>query len=388
MTIRTLAAASLPLLLALGCGGGSSSTGPANGAVSLALGADSTSDWSQVVMGVEEVDASTDGAHWSAIATPRRTFDLQKLEGGSPLTLASGASLAPGTYRFRIQWATTNYDNGVFLPAYAYPAGSATGQALAMPVSTILPGSVQIGAGQAVSLLAMLDTASAVQTFQGTSTQVVFQPTPGLFDSTCCAITGTLVDEGGQPLAGAEVFAEIIDGTGTPHLMRRALTKSDGTYRLDGLPASLSGVQAAYYLVAMPGAGAGASHPAVAVGPVLATPGGQIAASKLAAAAAVTSGELDAAFTPETPSGQGTFVDLRQSVNVGSSSPFLIVRANAVGTVVSSGDTYAFQDLPPGSYGVNALRFIPGGAATSSVTSPSLVVVNSGATTTVNLAFP
>lgn len=388
MTIRILAAVSLPLLLLAGCGGGSSSSGPSNGSVSLSLGADSTLDWSQIVMGVEEIDASTDGSHWSAVATPRRTFDLLKLEGGSPITLASQAQLAPGTYRFRIVWATTNYDNGVFLPAYAYPAGSATGIPLTMPSSTILPGSVSVGAGQAVNLLAMLDSASSVQSFQGASTQVFFQPSPGLFDTTCCTFSGSLVDGGGQPLSGAEVFAEIIDGTGTPHLMRRALTRADGTFLLDGLPASLSGVQASYYFVAMPVAGSGSSYPAVAAGPVLATPGGQISAPQMvAAASSLTTGELDASFTPETPSGQGTFADLRQSVNVGSSSPFLIVRANAVGTVVSTGDSYAFRDLPPGSYGVNALRFTPNGSATGSATSPSLVVVNAGATSSVNLTI-
>ncbi|HTL99317.1 MAG TPA: DUF4382 domain-containing protein [Holophagaceae bacterium] len=383
--LTCLLSSPLLLVLAAGGGGGGGVPQPApTGYVTLDLGADSTPDWSQVVMGIKEVDVSADGTHWAVLSQPAKTFDLLQVQNGGIINLANNAPLAAGTYQVRITWATINYANQVLQPAYVYPVGSASGLVLSMPVTTQLGGTLTVQEGATTSELLMLDTASAVQSFTGTG--VLFQPSPQVFGVTSASVSGHIVDGSAHAIAGTEVFAEVVDGTGTPQVMRRAITNASGAYRMDGLPASFGGTQASYFLVAMPAASASTAYPAGGVGPVQPQAGQSLDAGSLAfSASPISTGQIGLTLTPKTPSGQGTFADLRQTLTIGAGSYFLIVRGDAAVTG-SGSDTYTFAALPSLSYGVNATRFIPGGQVTGSASSSSLIGVSGGATTSVSLA--
>lgn len=384
--LAPLLASSLLVLLAA-CGGGGGSTNPsATGYLSLDLGADSTPDWSQVVMGIKEVDVSTDGTHWAVLVQPAKTFDLLQVQNGGEINLANHVALSPGSYHVRVTWATVNYANQILQPAYVYPVGSSSGQILSMPVTTTLGGTVSVQNGATASLLLMLDTASAIQTFPGgTGGQVFFRPSAQLFDTSSATITGHIVDGSSHAIAGTEVFAELVDGTGTPHVVRRAITDASGAYRMDGLLAYINGVQADYFIVAMPAASASTAYQAQGAGAILLQGGQSADAGSLAfSSTPISTGQIALTLTPQTPSGQGTFADLRQTLTIGFGSFYLIVRGDAVATGASS-DTYTFAKLPSTSYGVNATRFVPGGQETGSASSPSLVGVSGGGTTSTSL---
>lgn len=386
MTLKTpsllsASALMLSLLACSGSGGGGTSPGTPTGTLSLDLGADSTPDWSQVVMGIAEIDVSTDGSHWTTLNQPKATFDLLGLQNGGIISLASGITLPVGTYEVRVVWATVNYANPTSIAAYVYPVGAGSGAALGMPVSTVVGGTVTIQAGAATPALLMLDTASAVQTFSGSAT---FQPSAQLYDTSSCSLTGRIQNGSAAAIAGTEVLAEVVDGAGVPHVMRRAITNGTGSYRMDGLPSSISGAQPSYFLVAMPAATSTTAYDAKALGPLQPTAGQTLAAGTLAFSTTTATGQIALTLTPQTPSGHGTLADLRQSITIGALAEYLTVRADAPATGTSS-DTYTFAGLPSSSYGVDAVRFVPGGATTGTATSPSLVGVNSGATTSVSL---
>ena len=366
-------------------GGGSGSSGGGTGqagGLTLDLGADSTADWSQVVMGIQEVDVSLDGTHWTMIAQPKQTFDLLGLQNGGIINLASNVTLDAGTYEVRVIWATVNYADGAKAAAYVYPLGGGSGSALGMPVSTVSGGTIAVVGGQANPALLMLDTASAVQSFSGA---VTFQPSAQLFDVSSCSLSGRIINGSAAAIPGTEVLAELVDGAGTPHVVRRAITDGTGSFRMDGLASSVSGAKPTYFLVAMPAATSSTAYQAGAVGPLQPNAGQTLNAGSLAFSSPVSTGAIGLTLTPQTPSAHGTFADLRQSITVGSLTQYLIVRADAVATG-SSSDTFTFAGLPSSSYGVNATRFVPGGAVTGTAVSGTLIGVNSGATTSVSLA--
>ena len=382
--LALLSAAPLLLLLTACGGGGNGPTGSAGSTLTLDLGADSTPDWSKVVLGVQEVDVSSDGTNWTALSTPKKTFDLNQIQNGGLINIASNAPISPGTYQVRITWATTNYADGALQPAYVYPVGSSTGSALTMPVTSKVPGTISVSSNGTNSAFVMLDTASAVQSFTSGSAKILFQPSAVLFDSTSASITGTVMDGSAHAIAGAEVFAEVIDGTLTPHVMRRAFTNASGAYQLDGL--DTSGGES-YFIVAMPAASSTTAYPPGAMGAFTPTAGQVVDAGAMAfSASPVSTGGIALTLTPQTPSGQGTFANLQQNILIGGVSYPLIFRADAVITGTSS-DTYTFAKLPATAFGVSATRFVPGGAVTATGAASSVVTVTGGTTAPVSFTM-
>ena len=348
--------------------------------LTLVLGADSTPDWSQVVLGVKEVDISVDGTNWQTLSTPQKTFDLQNVQNGGEINLATNVPVQSGVYKVRIVWATTNYSNGALQAAYVYPVGSPTGSTLTMPVSTVAENTITVSGSHAIQMLLMLDTASAIQPFTGPSAKIAFQPSPQLFDATSCSLSGSITDSGSHPIQGTEVFAETIDGSGNPQVVRRAITDATGVYLMDGLDTSAG---ESYFIVAMPAASSTTAYPPEALGAFTPTAGQAVNAGAMAfSASPVSTGGIALTLTPQTPSGQGTFANLQQFILIGGVSYPLIIRADAVTTGTSS-DTYTFTGLPASTFGVSATRFVPGGAVTASGAASS-VTVTGGATSPVS----
>ncbi len=371
------------LILGLHCGGSGSDNGsggtPAQ-TLTVYLGADSDSDLLQAVVSVEKVEISPNGSAWTSLGTPKATFDLMQLQGVDA-NLINQAGVSAGTYLFRVTWATTNYADGTKLPAYVLPAGD-TGKALGMPTTTTFTGSVSVPSGGNAAALLRLSPSIAFLRTQTASTSYAYNSTGLALDvAGLAAISGT-VSSGGSGLSGAEVFAEVVDGSNTPHILQRTFCNAAGQYVLDAIPTDIGlGVHPQVFVVAMPSNGAQAFH-AGSVGPYLMdTPGAIKTGANLSFSGLATSASITLTVTPQTPANSLTVADLGQSISFGSFSQYLIVRSHAT-TIGTSQDTYGFAGLGDGFYGVVATR---GGVSKSS---PSLILVNSGDAATTSLSFP
>jgi len=378
----------LPFFLALGCGGGTDSTMTGgNGTLTLALGSDSQNDWSEIVVGVEKVEVSTNGTNWSTLATPQTTGNLMDLQNGFERTLANKVILAAGTYTVRVTWATTNYAVPGKGPAYVVPMGGtdANGSILVMPTTTTFQGSIQVASsGETLGYL-MIDAARAVQSYPkaGGGTEILFQPHPELIPAaTSGDIEGRVMAEG-LVGAGQEVLAEITDGAQMPTVRRRATTDSNGYFLLRGLPVGMGPV----YLVCMPtGTAPNTAFPALGLGPITPLTGGSVKNQDFSflAGNAQATGDLQVTLSPASAKGITTYADLRQTLPVIGGFATLVVREGVVATGATS-DQRLFKGLPIGSFGANAKRLSnPMAIATAAGSS----LVTAGGTATTNLVFP
>jgi hypothetical protein len=370
------------LLLALGCGGSGSDTTPGGGnlpKLTVYLGSNSDPDLQQAVVSVEKVEISANGSTWTSIGSPKATFDLMTLRGFEP-GLIGNAPVSAGTYLFRVTWATTNYADGTKLPAYVLPAGD-TGHGLTMPATTTFLGTVTVPSSGSAAAVLMLDPTTTFLRTQTAATSYAFSSTGLALDvAGLAAIQGT-VSSGGSALPGAEVFAEVVDGLGVPHILQRTTCDASGKYSLDLLPTNLGGSAPFVYVVAMP-ANATQAFPAQGVGPFqMNTPGAIQTGANLSFSGLANSASIALTVTPQTPAASVTVADLRETLNFGAGAQYVIIRSHAT-TIGTTQDTYGFAGLGTGSYGVVATR----GAAV--VASPSQVLVNPGDAAMATLSFP
>jgi hypothetical protein len=369
------------LLLGLtGCGGGSGSGPVAMGALSLQLGADSVSGYTQVVVSLAKVEISQDGASWSTLAFTPATFDLQALQNGGSQTLVSADQVQAGTYtRVRLTWGTTlNYQNNTMQPNYVVPANG-SGALLTMPATTVVAGSLAVPASGKATARVMLLGSQAVQ---ANSTSYLFLATGALYDLAACASVTGSVSAAGTALAGVEVYAETVDGNGLASITRRALSDASGSYVLDALP------PASYFVAALPAGTAQTVYPAQAGAPVTAAAAGSYGVDLAFTAEALEPGTIALTITPGSTSTQGTWGELRQTLATGTGvSQVLIVRALTAATT-AAGDVVTFTGLVPGAYyGVSAQRST-GGAAAVQETDGTQREVAAGTTTAVGLSYP
>jgi len=371
------------LCLLLGCGG--SGSGPVRGGsnspkLTVLLGSNSDSDLEQAVLSVEKVEISTDGATWASLGTPKATYDLMALQGGREAVLISEAPVTAGTYTFRLTWATTNYADGTKLPAYVDPVVG-SGTALSMPVSTIFQGTVTVPSSSQATTRLAINPSTSILRLQGATTSYVFTSEGSTLDTAELATIKGTVHSGGAALAGAEVFAEVIDGLNNPRIVQRAFCDASGQYTLNALPARLGGSPTSIYVVAMPSSAAQAFS-AQGVGPVvLGTPGVVEAGKDLDFSGLSTSASISLTVTPQTPLGGLTVAELRQTLAFGTSSQYVIVRSHGT-TIGTSEDTYGFGGLGGGTYGVVATRGLAVKASLSQVR------VNPGDSASLTLTFP
>ncbi|HJV47844.1 MAG TPA: DUF4382 domain-containing protein [Geothrix sp.] len=381
MRLSPFPIALLCLGLALACGGGGGSSQPApTGKLTIRLGSDSFSGYSQAVVSVEKVEGSTDGTNWMTLGNVKATYDLMVLQNGHSTVILPATSVSPATFsQFRLTWATKNYATSISLPAYVWPAGAGAGQPLTMPTTTVVNGPVTVAANGDVTAQIMLSGLQPVQ-FRAGSTAYTFQAVGRAFDlSTSASITGQVAD-GSTPLAGAEVFAETVDGVGFATLQRRAFADASGTFVLEGLPTG-----SLYYVVAQPAFSGSTCYAARASAAVNATSAATYPAS-LAFSSPQTPGSLTLTISPASLATQSTWGELRQTLATGASgSQTLIVRAQTVDTGLAQ-DQAGFLNLAPGTYGVAAQRSTSN--ATPVLKAGSQVAVSAGATSTTALSFP
>jgi hypothetical protein len=373
----------LGLTLACGGGGGSSSYSVTpTGTLTVRFGSDSFAGYSQAVVSIEKVEGSPDGSSWASLGNVKATFDLMQLQNGNSAVILPAAKVNAGTYtQFRITWATANYNPVVGQapnpPAYVIPAGGA-GQALSMPITTVVSGTVAVPANGSTVAQIMLSGQQAVQARTGGV--YTFQATGSAYDLAASArITGHL-ESGVTPLAGAEVFAETVDGNGLATIQRRAFSDLSGNYALEGLATGNL-----YFVTSQP-AGTVSAYAAAAAPPVNASTAVTYTAD-LAFGALQIPGSLILTITPASLTTQGTWGELRQILSIGSGNyKNLIVRSQSVASGASQ-DQAGILGLAPGTYGITVQRSTSGAAPIMKTGTQVLVSAN-GTTTPTPLSYP
>jgi hypothetical protein len=370
---------SLGLTLACGGGGSGSRTTP-TGSLTVQFGSDSLPGYAQAVVSLEKVEGTMDGTNWLPLGNVKATFDLMALQNGNSAVILPATQVNAGTYaQFRITWALVNYQSAIQQPAYVVPS-SGTGQLLSMPTTTVVGGVVGVPTNGSATAKLMLSGQQAVQLRPvGTNATFTFQATGVALDASATArITGHLGD-GSTPLAGAEVFAETVDGTGLASIQRRAFTDTSGNYTLEGLPTG-----GLFYVVSQP-SGSLTAYTALAAAPVTTTLATAYTVN-LPFSSPQTPGSLTLTITPPSSTTQGTWGELRKTLATGSTdSQTLIVRSQSVATGLTQ-DQAGIVGLAPDSYGVTAQRSTSG--ATPVMVKGTTVLVSANATTMTLLTYP
>jgi hypothetical protein len=414
MRLSLIAACLGTLGLTVACGGGGGSTAavaPPTGTLTLRLGSDSFQGFQHAIVSIQSVDYSLDGGNsWTTMGAVQQTLDLvgasafadsgattpmaKGLQGGNNIALFSAFTIKPGTtLTFRINWATTNFSNSTRLPAFVENlAGQDT--LLATPASTLVAGTVSVAAGANVAEI-MLNGEQAIQyhgsyfAFQGTAQAM------NLANS--ATITGTLT-AGGNPIAGAEVFAETVDSQDNASIQRRAFTDASGNYVLDVLP--IGGTD---YVVSQPTANsisyAAVASASLALPAAQTYPGINLAFTSQPGAGIVNLSLTPASLNPvsiasvntatiysvATPF-DGTWGELRQTLATGPTFNYLIVRSQTVAT--GSQDTVSFTGVAATAqpYGITAERSLAGALPTEAYYTSQLTV-QPGVTSSPSLGF-
>jgi hypothetical protein len=383
MRIRLISVSLLCLgwMLACGGGGGTSHSAPPTGSLTLRFGSDSIPGYGQVWVSVEKVEGSFDGNTWTTLGNVKSSYDLMTLQNGHSVVILPATAVTPGTYaKFRLTWASVNYQSAGHQPAYLVLPNT-TELLMNMPTTktTVVKGSVAVAANGSTVAQLMLSGQQAVQTRPGTV--YTFQATGTAYDVTTSAkITGHLGD-GTTDLNNVEVFAETVDGLDLATVQRRALTDSLGDYTLEGLPA---GAGVTYYVVAQP-ASASAAYDAKGQKVITATPVSYPA--DFAFSGPKVPGALTLTVTPGSTATQVTWGELRQTlITATAESHNLIVQSQPAATSIGQDQVY-FTSLSPNSYGVTSQRTTNGGAPVMKV-SASSPTVSSNTNIPANLSYP
>ncbi len=370
----------LGLAMILGCGGGGSDSGTGKMSVSLTDGP--ISGYQEINVHIQSVEIRGDGG-WITLGTPDQTYNLLALTGGVSQTLAAGATLPAGHYgQMRLilgSGNTVKLEDGSVEPLKV-PSGLQTGIKLIV--------SFDVAAGTTKDVWIDFDAAHSIQIVSaGSSQQYILRPTIRAFDKVATgSISGTFTDSlSAAPLAGAMVFAESMDGLGNPILIRSTVTDASGHYTLDLLP-----VGGAYHVVCLPKVGtpvvAYDAKASDAITITAAAPLGSFSASFTSNASV---GGVSGSVTPVATADQHDTVHLRQSLAVPAGPSYTFIVDTTLAIVGVGTETYAFGNLPIGSYSVQAFRTTlnADGSMTTTSSSPSPATVTAGATLTVNISL-
>jgi hypothetical protein len=372
---------SVPLALGLlfGCGGsGSGSTG----AMTVHVTDGPILGFKEINVHILRVEIRGEGG-WTTLGTPDVTLNLLDLTGGVGQTLAAGATLPAGHYgQMRLVLGSGNTvklaDDSVH--DLTVPSGLQSGIKLTV--------SFDVAAGTTKDVWIDFDAAHSIQVVAaGASQQYLLRPTVRAFDKVATgSISGTFTDAAtGTPLAGAMVYAETLEG-GSAAIVRSAVTDAAGHYLLDLLPTG--GI---YHVVSLPRTGSGTvtAYGAKASGPLAVTVSSPMFTFNTTFTAAAQVGGVGGGITPVATSSQHDAAELLQVLPVpgGADATFLV--DGTLATVGTGTETYAFANLPVGTYLVRGRRttLAPDGSTPSTTSATLPVTVASGATTTVNLTF-
>ncbi|BDG09568.1 DUF4382 domain-containing protein [Anaeromyxobacter paludicola] len=364
--------------LAAGCGG---STSGSTGSMSVHL-VDAPGDYLHVSLDVQTIEIQSGTSGWIVLGHPNKVIDLLALVNGLSEELANGASLPAGHYdQMRLVLGT---DNTVTLSdgsvvALKVPSGSQSG--LKFPVS------FDVAAGTTKDVFIDFDAHKSIFVHEaGRSGKYLLRPVVRAVDRVVTgSISGLVTDATTHaPLAGAVVTAQQLDTTGTPVVVRTALTQADGSFQLDLLP-----VNASYYVVTQPVVG-GTSYEAKASGPQALTAAAPLPTVNLACAAVSATGSITGAVTPAAGDADADAIVVRQRLDAGTLDVHPFVVRVTLPTEASGVETYTVDALPPATYGLVLERrtVASDGTETTAATASVDAAVLAGAPITLNFTAP
>lgn len=371
--------AGLGLALLVACGGSSSG---GSGTMSVHLVDGPIAGYQEINVNIQSVEISGPGG-WITLGTPNRTLNLLNLVGGVSETLAAGATLPAGRYQqMRLVLGSGNTvklaDGTVH--DLTVPSGLQSGIKLIV--------SFDVAAGTTKDVWIDFDAAHSIQVVQaGASGQYLLRPTVRAYDKVATgSISGTLTDAAtASGLAGAMVYAEVLDGAGNPIISRSTVTDANGAYTLDLLP-----VGSTYHVVSQPVTGTTTlkAYDAKASNGFALSAATPVFTYSAAFTANAATGGISGGLTPMAASNQSDQVNLLQSLATASGSHGFIVRT-AMATLGTATETYGFATVPAGAYSTQAVRTTlnPDGTSTRSTSAVTAATVAAGVTLTVNLSF-
>ena len=374
ITRSLLAGGALAGLLA--CGGSSSGSG-GSGRMNVSLVDGPTSGYQHINLDIQQVQIHGPSG-WVTLSSPNQTYDLLSLTNGISATLANGATLPAGRYeQMRLILGSGNtvmLSDGSTQPL-TVPSGLQSGVKLIA--------SFDVQAGTTDDVFIDFDAAHSIQVVQtGASNKYILRPTVRAFDKLATgSVTGKLTDGASNPIAGAEVFAETLDASGDPTIVRGAITGSDGSYTLDLLPTG-----GTYLAVSQP-ITATASYNAQASAGFMVSSSAPTFTWNTSFTQALATGLVTGTYTSVAASNQSDMVDLIQSLPQGSTAATgSFVVQTQMAAVAGATESYAFSAEPTGDYTVRSTRTTlnADGSTTVSASVTGSGTVTSGGTLTVN----
>jgi len=361
--LSTLAALTAALLLSLGCGSRNDESAPSSqGSVSVTLVDGPTTEYKAINLNIQSVQvhqSSTAGeSGWITVATPNKTVDLLKLQGGVVESLVAAQTLEAGSYQMlRLVLGPGNTltlaDGSVV--ALTVPSGQQTGIKIPLNFTVI--------AGTTADVWIDFDGAHSIHVVQTGSGSYMLRPVVhGYMHVATGSVSGTLTGPAGIPLAGAVVMAESVDASGNVTLLRSALSTATGAYTLNLLPIGQS-----FYIVSQPASGT-AVYNAQASGATILTASSPVVTANLSFALALGSGSVSGTVTPTAMATQSDTVYLLQSVPTGLSGTAMLMVGSSNAVVGSTTETFSMLLVPVGSYAVQGLRSTLNADGTTTVT--------------------
>ena len=374
-TTITRAGLGLTLLGLLACGGSSSGSG--SGTMSVHLVDGPISGYQNIYINIQRVEINGPSG-WVTLSTPNQTYDLLSLTNGLSATLANGATL-PAGHSGQMRLVLGSGNTLVLSDGSSHPLTTPSG----MQSGLKLVVSFDVQAGTTDDVFIDFDATHSIQVnHTGASDKYILRPTLRAFAKAATgSVSGKLVDGLNAPLAGAEVFAETLDASGSPTLVRSAITASDGTYTLDLLPDG-----GTYFIVSQP-ITATASYNAQASAGFMISSATPTFTWNASFTQALATGLVTGTYASVAASNQSDVVDLLQSLPEGSTAATgTFAVQTQMAAVAGLTESYAFSAEPTGDYTVRSTRTTLNADGSTTVSAPATGsgTVTSGGTLTVN----
>jgi hypothetical protein len=364
--------------LAAACGG----TGSGSGTMSVHLVDGPTSAYTAVNIEVLTVSIHSEASGWITLGSPNKVINLLALTGGVDETLADGVGLPAGHYgQMRLLLGDKN--SVVLLDgteqALKVPSGQQSGVKLNV--------NFDVAPNTTKDIFIDFDAHRSVFVHEaGKSGKYLLRPVVRAYDKVMTgAIQGTLSDTLVPPHAlgpDVTVTAQVVDSSG-PAVVRTVKTNSSGAYTLDLLP-----VGATYYVVAQPVVGS-AVYLAGASGATTLTAASPTATQDLSFAQTASFGTLSGTIVPPLGAEEADVVSLLQDLPAGGGPLQSFVVGVAAGSFDGTNESYAFADLPFGSYDAVVTRQGEDAAGVATFQSAAAVPVTlSSSPTSLDLTAP
>ena len=375
-TTITRAGLGFTLLGLLACGG-SSSSGGGSGSMNVHLVDGPISGYQNIFLNIQKVEINGPNG-WVTLSTPNQTYDLLSLTNGLSATLANGATLPAGHYE-QMRLVLGSGNTVVLSDGSSHPLTTPSGMQSGLKLIV----SFDVQAGTTSDVFIDFDAAHSIQVnHTGTSDKYILRPTIRAFaKSATGSVSGKLVDGSNNALAGAEVYAETLDASGSPTIVRSGVTASDGTYLLDLLPTG-----GTYFIVSQP-VTASASYNAQASAGFAITSSTPTFTWNASFTQALATGTVTGTYATAAAADQSDTVDLLESLQEGSTVTMGTFAIHSqIAAVSTTGESYTFTQVPTGDYSVRSTRttFNADGSTTVSAPLVGSGTVTASGTLTVN----